>query len=63
MGICTFPYSSPYPIEKVRDSPYPYPINVGIFRQNGNEFGQYPWRQIYLSYLSDILFFIRGSLL
>jgi len=27
-----------------RPSPLPslYPINVGIFHQNGNEFGQYP---------------------
>jgi len=24
-GICTSPYPSPYPTEKVRDSPYPYP--------------------------------------
>jgi len=27
-GICTSPSS--YPIEKVRDSPYPYPVNAGI---------------------------------
>jgi len=43
-GICT----SPYPIEKVgdspRDSPYPYPyrVNAGILRQNGDEFEEYP---------------------
>ena len=45
-GICT----SPYPIEKVGDSPYPYsyPINAGIPRQNGDEFGQYPREQVYL---------------
>jgi len=32
-GICTFTYSSPYPIEKVRDFPYPYSylVNGGIF--------------------------------
>jgi len=43
-GICTSPYSSPYPTEKVGDSPYPYPypVNAGIPRQNGNGFGQYP---------------------
>jgi len=45
-GICT----SPYPTEKVGDSPYPYsyPVNAGISRQNGDGFGQYPWRRIYL---------------
>jgi len=43
-GICTSPYPSLYPIKKVEDSPYsyPYPVNAGISRQNGNEFGQYP---------------------
>jgi len=32
MGICTSPYLSPYPTEKVGDSlyPYPYPVNAGI---------------------------------
>jgi len=37
--ICT----SSYPIEKVGDSsyPYPYPVNAGILRQNGDGFGQY----------------------
>jgi len=51
--ICTFPYSSLYPIEKVGDSPYPYPYLViaRIFHQNGNEFEQYPRRQIFLSFL------------
>jgi len=34
-GICI----SPYPTEKVGDSPYPYPVNAGIPRQNGNGFG------------------------
>ena len=45
-GICT----SPYLVEKVRDSPYPYPysFNTGIPRQNGNEFGQYPRGRVYL---------------
>jgi len=51
--ICTFSYSSPYPIEKVRDSPYPYPnlVNAGIPRQNGDGFGQYPRGRVYLSSL------------
>jgi len=46
--ICTS--SSPYPIEKIRDSlyPYPYPVNAGIPHQNMDEFGQYPWRRVYL---------------
>ena len=49
-GICTSPYSSPYPTEKVGDSPYPYPypVNAEILRQNGDEFEQYPRRRIYL---------------
>jgi len=44
-GICT----SPYPIEKVEDSPspYPYPINARIFHQNGDGFRQYLWGRIY----------------
>jgi len=33
-GICTSSYPSLYPIEKVEDSPYPYPVNVGIPHQN-----------------------------
>jgi len=42
-GICTSPYPSPYPIEKIGGSPssYPYPVNAGISRQNGDGFGQY----------------------
>jgi len=32
--ICT----SPYPIEKVRNFPYSYLVNVGILRQNMDEF-------------------------
>ena len=49
-GICTSPYPSPYPTEKVGDSsyPYPYPVNAGIPRQNGDGFGQYPLGQVYL---------------
>jgi len=49
-GICTSSYPSPYPTEKVRDSPYPYPypINAGIPRQNGDGFGQYPRGRVYL---------------
>jgi len=41
--ICTFPYPSPYPIEKVGDSPYPYSylVHARILRQNGDEFRQY----------------------
>ena len=41
-GISTSP--SPYPIEKIGDSPYLYPylINAGILRQNRDGFGQYP---------------------
>ena len=38
-GICISPCPSPYPTEKVGDSPYPYLVNVGIPRQNGDEFG------------------------
>ena len=43
-GIYTSPYPSPYPIEKVGDSPYSYsyPINTGIPRQDEDGFGQYP---------------------
>jgi len=46
--ICISPYSSPYPTEKVRDSPYPtaekfgdspypypYPVNAGILIKMG----------------------------
>jgi len=49
-GICT----SPYPTEKVGDFPYsyPYPVNAGILRQNGNGFGQYPRGQVYLPSLA-----------
>jgi len=47
-GICT----SPYPTEKVGDSPYPYPVNAGIPRQNGDGFGQYLRGQVYLPSLS-----------
>ena len=49
-GICTSPYPSPYPTEKVGDFPYPYPypVNAGISRQNGDEFGQYPRGRVYL---------------
>jgi len=41
-------YSSPYPIEKIGDFPYPYSVNAGITRQNGDGFGQYPQGRIYL---------------
>jgi len=65
-GICTFPYPSPYPTEKVGDSPYPYPVNAGIPRQNGNEFGQYPRGRVYLpslkgrEWISDFVVKARG---
>jgi len=29
VGICTSRYPSPYPIEKVGNSPYPYPTETG----------------------------------
>ena len=55
-GICTssYPSPSPYPIEKIGDFPYPYlyPVNVGIPRQNRDEFEQYPWRRVYLPSLA-----------
>jgi len=51
-GICTSPYPSPYPIEKVEDSPYPYPVNAGISRQNGDGFGQYQRGRVYLPSLT-----------
>ena len=51
VGICSSPYPSPFPTEKIGDSPYPYPypVNAGIPRQNGNGFGQYSRERIYLS--------------
>jgi len=45
--ICT----SPYPIEKVGDSPYL--VNMGILFQNGDGFGQYPRGWVYLPSLDD----------
>jgi len=43
-GIMAGIFTSTYPTEKVGDSPYPYPylVNAGIPRQNGDGFGQYP---------------------
>jgi len=42
-GIMAGIYSSPSPspIDKIGDSsyPYPYPVNAGILRQNGDRFG------------------------
>jgi len=51
-GIYSSP--SPYPIEKIGDFPYayPYPVNAGIPRQNGEGFGQYPRGRVYLSSLA-----------
>ena len=60
-GICTSPYLSPYPIEKIGDSPYPYsyPVNAGISRQNEDGFEQYPRRRLYSpSLLFTILRFL-----
>jgi len=48
-GDIYIPY--PSPIEKVKNSPYSYPVNTGIPRQNANGFGQYSRRQIFLPYL------------
>ena len=55
-GIYTSSYPSPYPIEKVGDSPYPYPnpVNAGLPRQNGDRFGQYPRGRVYLPSLVGI---------
>jgi len=43
-------YTSPYPIEKFGDSPYPhlYRVNARIPHQNGDGFGQYPRGRVYL---------------
>jgi len=47
-GICT----SPYPIEKVRDSPYPYsytyPVNAGILRKKRGRIRTIPTGRVYL---------------
>ena len=55
-GICTSLSPSPYPIEKIGNSlyPYPYPVNVGILRKIGDEFEQYPRRRVYLPSLGII---------
>ena len=57
--ICT----SPYPIEKVGDSPYQYsyPVNAGIPRQHEDEFGQYPRRQVYLSSLGTSIYLLPSG--
>ena len=34
--ICTSPYPSPYPTEKVGDFPYPYPYPVKTGTGSGN---------------------------
>jgi len=49
-GICISSSPSPYPIEKIGDSPYPYlyPVNAGIPHKNEHGFGQYPRRRVYL---------------
>jgi len=36
--IYTSSYPSPYPIEKVGNSPYSYSVNARILRQNENKF-------------------------
>jgi len=58
VGICTSSYTSPYPIEKVGDFPYsyPYPVNAGIPRQNGDGFGQHPRGRVYLPFLNTRAF-------
>jgi len=50
VGICTSPYPSLHPVEKVGDSPYsyPYPVNTEIPHQNGDGFRQYPRGRVYL---------------
>jgi len=48
--ICTSPSPSPYPIEKIGDSPCP--VNAGIPHQNGDGFGQYPRGRVYLPSLA-----------
>ena len=55
-SICTSPYPSSYPTEKVGDSPYPYPypVNARIPHQNGDGFGQYPRGRVYLSSLDFV---------
>jgi len=45
-GICISPYPSPYPTEKVGDSPYP--VNAGIPHQNGDGLRQYSRGRVYL---------------
>jgi len=42
--ICISPFSSP--VENF--GYYSYPVNVGISRQNEDEFGRYPRVRIYL---------------
>ena len=51
--ICAFLYSSScsYPIEKLRNSPYPYKVNVFSVKTGTSEFEQYPLVRVYLSSL------------
>jgi len=50
VGICRSLCSFSYPIEKVWNSPYPYPINAEFFYQNGDKFGQY-WQFKFICHL------------
>ena len=49
-GIYSSPSPSPYPIEKIGNSPHPYtyPINAGIPCQNGDRFRQYSRGRVFL---------------
>jgi len=55
------PHNHPIPNWKSRGFPntypYPYPVNTGISRQNGDGFGQYPQRRIYLPSLTVTHFY------
>jgi len=41
--------------------PYPYLVNAGISRQNGDGFGQYPWGRVYLPSLPHIIGIAPGG--
>jgi len=51
--MCTSLYTSPYPIVKVENVPYPYsypyPVIIGIPYINEDRFRQYPQGLIYFS--------------
>jgi len=62
-GIYSSPSPYPYPIEKIGDSPhpYPYPVNARIPRQNGDGFGQYPRRWVYLPSLPGMRSMVKST--